>query len=300
VSVSLEQGKIEKRTKIACSIQLNSLFNKDLWGRYTPDNTAVMERVAGSRFREYLRGEFKTRSMSNAQYSLRSFARTLDVSPAGLSMILSGKTPVTLSFIEKTAPKLKLKTEQVQDFQLQLLIERTNPVLQSREFEFIDADTFAVIKEWYHYAILNLMRTKDFQQKPAWIARRLGVTLPEVQTAIEKLQKVGLLQIKNGKWIDNSSQFTSHTNNKKFSEAAKHNQIAFFSKARESIEKDDFEKRNHTGSTIALSLSDLEDAKQMITKFRKEFMSRFDKKSGADEVYQISVGLFSLSKLKND
>src|SRR5438093_584647 len=118
-----------------------------------------MERAAGAQFRQYLRGEFETRSKTNARFSLRSFARALGVSPAGLSMVLSGKTPVTLSFIEKTAPKLKLKSEQVQNFQLQLLMEKGGMAIQSREFEFVDADNFAIIKEWYHYAILNLMRT---------------------------------------------------------------------------------------------------------------------------------------------
>lgn len=252
----------------------------------------------GSDFREYLRCELSRRSKQNPQYSLRSFALSLGVSASGLSMILSGKTPVTLTFIEKASTKLKLGSDDIQRFQLQLLMQRTNQQVKTKEFEVIDVNTFAVIKEWYHYAILNLMRTKGFQPKASWIAKRLGITLPDVQTAIENLQAVGLLKIQNGKWIDSSSKFTSHTNNKKFSEAARQNQVALFTKAKESIENDDFVKRNHTGTTIAISLSDLEAAKEMITKFRKEFMNRFDQETDADEVYHLGVGLFPLSKKK--
>jgi len=180
-----------------------------------------------------------------------------------------------------------------------LLTEKAQPNYTLKDFEFIDEDRFAIIKEWYHYGILNLMRTKDFQAKPAWVARRLGISLPEVQSAIDKLQRVGLLQIKNGKWIDTSSTFTSHANNKRTTEAARENQKTLFTKALAAIENDTFEKRSHSGTTVAIALKDIPAAREAITKFRKDFMRQFDKSEGADEVYHLSVALFSLSKLKD-
>lgn len=258
-----------------------------------------MNHLPGAGFREYLRQELQMRSQINSRYSLRSFARTLGVSASGLSMMMAGKTPVTLSFIEKVAMKLKIADEKTKSFQLELLNEKSQSPFKLKNFEFIDEDRFAIIKEWYHYAILNLMRTKGFQAKPAWIARRLGITLPEAQSAVEKLQRVGLLQMKNGKWVDASSKFTSHANTKSTNEAARANQKVLFSKAQESIENDAFEKRSHSGCTIAFSTQDIEKARLFITKFRKEFMSEFDRSVNADEVYHLSVGLFSLTKLKD-
>jgi uncharacterized protein (TIGR02147 family) len=258
-----------------------------------------METQPGSQFRELLREELKTRSQANPSYSLRAFAKQLGISPASLSMVMGGKCPVTLSFIEKIGTKLKIEEEDVHKYQLSLLNEKSNINFKMRDFEMIDHDRVSLIKEWYHYAILNLMRTKGFQPKPSWIAKRLGITLGEVQSAVERLEKAGLLKIANGKWKDISSQFTSHVNNKQYSEAARQNQIQYFEKAKQALEEVEFPKRNHTGSLIAISLKDLDRAKEFITKFRKQFMTEFDRTGNADEVYHLAVALFPLTKLKD-
>jgi uncharacterized protein (TIGR02147 family) len=229
---------------------------------------------------------------------LRSFAKQLGVSPSGLSKVMGAKTPVTLSFVEKVGERLKLNAVEIQQEQINLLNEKNQISLHLKNFEMIDLDQITLIKDWYHYAILNLMRTKEFKQNPSWIAKKLGITLGEIQSAVERLEKVGLLKIEKGIWVDVSSKFTSHTNNKKFSEAAKQNQMQLFDKARLAIEEVDFKNRNHTGTSLAISLKDLDKAKELITKFRRQFAATFDKESGADEVYHLSVALFPLTKIK--
>lgn len=258
-----------------------------------------METIVGAQFRELLREQLKERTDANPSYSLRAFARQLGVSASGLSMMMSAKTPVTLSFIEKIGEKLNLLEEDIHKHQLDLLNEKSKINFKLRDYEVIDFDCFEIIKDWYHYGILNLMRTKDFQAKPSWIAKRLGITLGEVQGAIERLQKAGILEIKNGKWKDVSNKFTSHTNNKQYNKAAKKNQQQLFEKALKAIEDVDFEKRNHTGTTIAISSKDLPKAKEFITKFRKQFMQEFDRSTNGDEVYHIGIALFPLTKTKD-
>lgn len=250
----------------------------------------------GSGFRDYLRQELNKRTRENPSYSLRAFAKHLGVSASGLSMTLSGKTPVTLNFIQRVSAKLKLKKEVLTQLQIQLINEKNKDTRECDELEFIDEDYFSIIKEWYHYAILNLMRTKGFRPQAAWVAKRLGITFPEAQQAIEKLQRINLLRIDNGQWKDLSSKFTTHSNYKKYSLAAKENQKTLFKMALESIENDTFDSRFHSGSTIAIKNSDIEQAKIFINKFRKEFIQRFDNIDNADEVYHISVGLFGLSR----
>ena len=248
-------------------------------------------------FKYYLRDELKKRVEANPNYSLRSFARYLGVSASGLSSLLSGKNPVSPLFIRKVAPRLKLSESQVQKYQLDIL----GPVgskTQARSYQVIDQDRFEIIKEWYHYAILNLLRVKAFKPRASWVAKRLGISLGQVYSATERLQKVGLLRIDEKGWHDLSNQFTSHTNNKKFSEAARLNQIQFFEKALSSITEVKFEQRNHTGVTLALKISDLDRAKEKISQFRKEFLLEFDQAQESDEVYQVSVALFPLTNFK--
>mgnify|MGYP001460790495 CR=1 FL=1 len=251
--------------------------------------------LPGQTFRQLLRAELTKRTESNSGYSLRAFARAIDVSPSSLSMVMGAKCPVTMGFIEKVGHRLKLGSKEIMNQQMSLLKEKVN-LEQEREFENIDQDRFQIIKDWYHYAILNLMRTKDFKAKPHWIAKRLGISLGQAQSAIENLKAAQFLEIKDGQWIDKSSGFTTHLNNKKYSEAAKQNQQQLFHLAAAAIENVDFQVRNHTGSTIAVAKEELDEIKDFITLFRKEFIQRFDKSKDADEVYHLSVGLFPLTK----
>lgn len=256
--------------------------------------------IPGFQFRALLRRELKQRVEKNDRYSLRAFSNDLGVSASGLSMMMSGKTPVTLQFIEKTGERLKLDHQQISEHQISLLQEKTKIKAQAKNFEIIPKDKVALVKEWYHYAILNLLRTKDFRQQEAWLARRLGLSLGEVQTAVEDLFKAGLLANQNGRWVDQTNLFTSHTNNKSFCENAKNHQKQLFSKAHDAIDEISFENRNHTGCTVAISMDELEEIKNYITKFRKEFIKSFDRKSSADEVYHLSLGLFPMTRLKKE
>ncbi len=252
----------------------------------------------GNEFRELLRLKLKNGIQKNPAYSLRSLAKQLEVSASSLSMVMNGRCPVTLQFIEKVGKRLKIDEEEIHKYQMNLLIEKSN-IIGQKEFEVIGHDRLALIKEWYHYAILNLMRVKGFRPQPQWIAKRLNLTLGEVQSAIERLQKVGILKIEGKIWRDVSSKFTSHSNNKKYSEAARENQMQLFKKAIEAIEQVSFENRYHSGVTLAMSESELTEAKEYIANFRKDFMKKFDKENEADGVYHISIGLFPLTKMRD-
>jgi hypothetical protein len=48
-----------------------------------------------------------------------------------------------------------------------------------------------MISDWYHFAILDLTRLDDFQPEPAWVSRKLGLTVSEVKIAVERLLRLG-------------------------------------------------------------------------------------------------------------
>ena len=47
----------------------------------------------------------------------------------------------------------------------------------------------------YHYAILELVRLKEFRPDSRWIARMLGITTDEVNIALNRLIRLGLLEM---------------------------------------------------------------------------------------------------------
>jgi uncharacterized protein (TIGR02147 family) len=61
-------------------------------------------------------------------------------------------------------------------------------------------DAFHLIADWYHYAILELCTCEDFEPRAEWVAERLGITANETELALERLQRLGLLEITKGRW----------------------------------------------------------------------------------------------------
>src|SRR5690606_17229130 len=62
-------------------------------------------------------------------------------------------------------------------------------------------DTFRAIADWYHLAILELIPLESFENSPKWIARNLGISEIEVQLAVDRLIRLGLVRMEDGELI---------------------------------------------------------------------------------------------------
>lgn len=69
-----------------------------------------------SDFRQFLEDELARRTQSSPRYSLRAFARHLDVDSSFLSKILNGKRTVTVRTIRMFGERLNLQPEELQKF----------------------------------------------------------------------------------------------------------------------------------------------------------------------------------------
>ncbi len=67
-------------------------------------------------FRSYLKSELEKRCQKNNQFSLRGFARLLEIEPSSLSKILNGKRRITASMFERLAKKLNLSPEEITSY----------------------------------------------------------------------------------------------------------------------------------------------------------------------------------------
>ena len=113
-----------------------------------------------------------TRCEKNSQYSLRSYAKALDMDCSTLSKILRGKRVLGKRLIRKLAPSLNLSLPEIEKFisydirQKNLFIDR-----ESDDLEYLQhtLDNFQIISDWYHYAILELMRLDYFIPDSKWI-----------------------------------------------------------------------------------------------------------------------------------
>ncbi|HWA88889.1 MAG TPA: hypothetical protein VG889_02565 [Rhizomicrobium sp.] len=123
-------------------------------------------------FEAFLAHEFATRRGRNARYSLRSFARDLRCDHASLSQWLRGKRKLTPAGETRLARALKLDRA---------------ALARARAFETFD---------------LALVAALDGLKRPTTrtLAARLGATTDDVNIALNRLMRLGLLRMEGTTW----------------------------------------------------------------------------------------------------
>lgn len=163
----------------------------------------LLQLPRASSFRLYLQSELARRCSSNPQYSLRSFALQLGINHSTLSQLLRGKRALTPRTIETLGARLDLQPEEIEAF-----VAREGQVgstVISHEIRQLTLETVTLLSDGSHRAILELTTLEEFVPDTRWIARALDLTIDEVNLALSRLTRLGLLEMAEAnRWIDRS------------------------------------------------------------------------------------------------
>lgn len=243
-------------------------------------------------FRGALQREYIERSKKNPAYSLRAFAKYLEIDQSFLSKVLKGQRPVTNKLVATIGPKLGLKPQQVK-----ALFTAGTAAMPS--FLSLSDDEFDLLSEWHHFAIIELSKTKGFKLDPRKIAKRLGLHVEEIRDALARLERLGFIQI-TGKEFKVLTPNTTWTNTSSSSAARKKFQKNLIQKSMEAIDDVPFDLRENGSLTVAINKERLPEFKEKLKEIRKELAEFFqpDGEQNLDEVYQLTMALFPLSNVK--
>jgi uncharacterized protein (TIGR02147 family) len=118
------------------------------------------------------------KTKKNPLFSMRAFARLVDISPAILSRILSGKRKLTFNLAVRIADALALgpaDRELLFSFYLAKTSDKKNTDEVKKEKE-LSIDCFNAMREWYHYGITQLLYIENFREDHRWMAKMLAVS----------------------------------------------------------------------------------------------------------------------------
>ena len=260
-------------------------------------------------YREYLKDELGRRAQLNRQYSLRAFARDLEISPQVLSLVMSGKKNISPDVAISIAHRLRLSAEEISylndlvelnqaksDALREVVRYRLSRYEANQNFRTLQEDVFAIISDWHHYAILELTFTDSFQNDPIWIAKRLSISPTEVRQAIERLIRLELLEDKNGALV--KTEVNISTTQDIPSAGARKLASQLLEKASEALGEQAIEDRDFGSITMAIDPKKLPKAKIMIRKFRRDLMT-FLETGKRTEVFVLATQLFKLSNDSN-
>ena len=252
-------------------------------------------------FSEIIRDHFQDRSIKNPSYSLRAFARDLDLTSGNLSDIMTKKTGVSAITADSIASKLGLKNEEKLFFckLVEANSARKGEDRQKAEAELWNYDTcynkisdvyYQVITDWHHFALVELVAIEGFVYDFEWIAKRLGITISETKKSIERLVQVELLEIIDGKLCQTYDYFVSPSGTPL--DAAKKFHTQVLEKAKEAIWLQKIEERDFTSGFLRTRTSDLPVIAARIKEFRRELAKEIESGEGHDSVYAFSIQFF--------
>jgi hypothetical protein len=225
-----------------------------------------------TRLKEELQILFKARQVKNKNYSLRAFAKSLDVSPATLSRPFSGRwAPSRKSVVAKLVTNAKL-----------------------------DPSITAEYDAAHGMAILTISpEDPDFRGDTAWIAARLGLTKKAAKDAVEGLVRLGLMHRSGDKLVPVNRQLSASGRFKSKIDTKK-SRILMLEKAKQTVRDltpENFDDSDISYMCTAIDRSRLPEAKQRIIKFRRSLACFLNTGKNLSEVYILSLQLFPVSRL---
>jgi len=257
-----------------------------------------------------LHQEFISRVTRNPRYSLRAFARDLEVSHAFLSMVLHGKkriaSPRLLQFGQHLGWNTALTLRLIHDGEKNHLSGKLKAIPQSlsrrkkmpRQRLVLELERFRVLSEWHHLAILDLLAVKGFRPDETWIGRVLGVSRRKVQIAVRRLERLGLLEKGKFGWRKTTAHLVVPGIKPYHPLRRLHRSlIEKADRYLAEVGAKDYQRYDCSGAILAIDCSRLPEAKRRIARFRRR-LAAFLTEGEATGLYQLGVQLLPLAELE--
>lgn len=222
--------------------------------------------------RNEIQQEFLERCQTNPKYSLRAFAKSLDVDHSILSRFIRGERNISDPIKEKIRNKIGNRSP--------------------NQF-ILDRNMFEMISEWYFDAICELKKcyneADNVEVDPKLIAKRLKISISQAQIALEKINQ-----------YNENSLSTSTISQIEYTDAAAAKyQKQILTKALQAIDLVDISKRSQTSVVLAMDENDMAELKELIKQFRHKMIKKIEAKNTPNSVYALSVSLFPLTLEKS-
>lgn len=237
-------------------------------------------------FYSYLDKIFNQRKQNNPSYSIRAFARDLEVDQSLLSKFLRKKTEFNWKTMEQCLEKLAASDEVFRYFQ-------TVKHNFTSDFLELEESAISVLGGWKYWAVIEFFKI-DSAPTYEKVAQRFGIELSEVEDIISTLIELEFIDYKDGHYQILKPN-NSWLNNTKTTQARKKFQKSVTELSLRSIDDVPFELRHHCSLTVSIDKNRIPEFKQKLDALLVEFGKFTHKNDEINEVYQLNLGFFPLT-----
>ena len=246
-----------------------------------------------------LRERLRAAMRRNPRFSLRSFAGKLGINHSTLSQVLRRKRRLSPQALEKVGKRLGLSDETIRAYAASSR-RKSNANKHPVEIRkvHLDLDTYQLVSAWHHYAILELTHLRGFRTDSRWIARTLGIEVADVNIALQRLLRLGLLEMATrDRWVDKSgdAEFHSAVLTDQAGNLIRQEILELETNA---VKRIPSQHRVHRQMILAVDSKTLPQLQAQADEFMHDLRSLMPASDAKDDVYQVAISIFPVTTLK--
>ena len=225
-------------------------------------------------YRVFLRDYYEYKKKTSTAFSLRFFAEKAGLSShAHLKLAIDGKRNITKNTVTKLIHGLGLENQRAAYFESLVFFNQAQTDADKQiyyaqlikasprsKLHKMDKAQFRIFQEWHHSVILEMVGLKDFRPIPDQISKRLRglITPAQVTESLQLLLELGLL-------VKTANGYRQR-------------------------------ERDVSALTFGIKRSDFPNLKKHLQLMRKELLDFSAKAGEAEDVVQINIQLFPLTR----
>jgi len=262
-------------------------------------------------YRQYLKDYYEHRKSIDPYFTYRYMASRVDLHSSHLIRIFQQKRHIVESSIPAFIKLCRLDEKEAEFFASLVAYNKArSDRLAKAAFEKLLAVTsvpvhgltreqYSLFENWYVGIIRVLVSITPFTGNFRELAARLSppISVAQAKKAIRVLEALQLIEKSSDNTYRLTDQFIS-TGEKWKTFAVRTFQKETMTLAMESLERHDKDERDISTVTIPVAKKDLPILKERITEFRKSLLRMVRDSENYDEVYQLNIQFFPVTKRK--
>jgi len=271
----------------------------------------MVDIFAYSNYRTFLKDFYIDKKSSDPRFSFRIFAHHAGFkSKTFLFKVMNGQKALAVNRTDTLCTVLKLSAKESRYFkklvefndckdfhQKEVYLDQLNS-LRPQSPRYVTQEKYEYFSQWYHAVVRELCTLKAVGGNPRKIASMIpfGVKPRQVTKSLELLKKLNLIKASSDGTYSQTSKVLT-TGDEVVSIAVRKFQQEMIQLSREALDTIEREHREISTLTLGISGEGYRRLKELIQKFRKEFISIVNTIDPVDRVYQLNIQFFPLTKI---
>lgn len=240
----------------------------------------------------FLQSELNKRKAKNNRYSLRAFARALQVEPSALSKFINEQRVPSMKIVNRLLKNLEVSEKEYENIRHWV----SQFQMAKKEFISFDEEELENQIQIHHLLVLEGLRLPAFAQSLDRLRQYLRMESTIFFQILQDLEKMNLITCEWGHCRTKTPKAVRVSVPRAItSEKMKSIQIEFLKMAYQALEKTPVQFRHNSTMTVAIPSESLECFVELLNKIKHRINLEAEKrKEQADSVYNFTFAIYPL------